>query len=333
MKKSKLLPVTLCLLFVALFSAIASPVFAQGEIVIASDSSSGTYHATLAQIIKVCSAPPQFVVKEAVGVSGGAVGNLQALLDNEVGAALLHSDVYLAKAGGDEGYQQIKTLLSLYPEPVHIVALKNSGLKKGGHLGYGGTAVEINSLQDAQGFTIGAAGGGVITARALQGQGRGGFQVAEYGKGAEVLAALEKGDVVAALFVGAQPLGNIAKLDSNKYKLIPVGDDIASRVSGWYREAKLNYKGLASGPVKTIAPMALIMTREYKTAAKRLNQAHFRQCFYDHLDELQDNGTPQWRSVKPGDHGIPIIPWYEVQMTSTMPEQAQPVAQPVKHKK
>lgn len=320
------------LILVTLVALFASPAFAESEITIASDSSSGTYHTTLAQIIRVCSTPPEFTVKEAAGISGGAVGNLQALLDNEVAAALLHSDVYLAKAGSDDGYQQIKTLLALYPEPVHIIALRNSGLKRGGHLGYGGTTVEINSLQDTQGFSIGAAGGGVITARVLQGQGRGGFQVAEYGKGAEVLAALEKGDIVAALFVGAQPLQNIAKLDANKYKLIPIGDDIASRVSGWYRESKINYKGLAAGPVKTIAPMALIMTREYKTAAKRLNQAHFRQCFYDHLDDLQDNGTPQWRQVKPNDHGIPIIPWYEVSMISAASEQPA-ASQPSKHKK
>lgn len=326
----KKLILTALLVFLVL---LARPASAQSEITVAADSSSGTYHTTLAQIIKVCSTP-EFAVKEAVGISGGAVGNLQALLDNEVAAALLHSDVYMAKAGGDEGYQQIKTLLALYPEPVHLIALKNSGIKKGGHLGYGGTAVEINSLQDARGFAIGAAGGGVITARVLQGQGRGGFQVSEYGKGAEVLAALERGDVVVALFVGAQPLANIAKLDSSKYKLIPVGDDIASLVSGWYREAKINYKGLAQGPVKTIAPMAIVMTREYKTAAKRLNQAHFRQCFYDHLDELQDNGAPQWRSVKVGDRGIPIIPWYEVKVVSESPEQLQSIpASPAKRKK
>ena len=320
-------------LYVFLFTLMFSPVvFAQGEITIAADSSSGTYHTTLAQIIKVCSTPPQFVVREAAGVSGGAVGNLQALLDNEVNAAFLHSDVYQAKAGSDEGYQQIKTLLTLYPEPVHIVARRDSGIKKGGHFGYGGTAVEIDSLADAKGYTIGASGGGVITSRVLQGQGQGGFQVAEYGKGAEVLAALDKGDIVAAIFVGASPLANIAKLDPTKYKLIPVGENIASHVSGWYRDAKLNYRGLADGPVKTIAPMALVMTREYKTASKRINQAHFRQCFYEHLDDLQDNGTPQWRQVKPGDRGNPTIPWYEVQMMSAEPEQTTGV-QPTKHKR
>lgn len=292
--------------------------YAQGEITVAADSSSGTYALTLGQIIKVCS-NDQFKVKAATGISGGAVGNLQALLDNEVQAALLHSDVYQAKAGSDEGYQQIKTLIALYPEPVHVLALRNSNIKKGGKLGFGGSIVEINTLADTKGYTVGAAGGGVITARVLQGQGQGGFQVAEYGKGPEVMAALDRGDIAAAIFVGAQPLPNIAKLDGSKYKLIPIGDSIAGLVNGWYREAKLNYRGLASGPVKTIAPMALIMTREYKTAAKRATQAHFRQCFYEQLDELQDNGTPQWRSVKANDHGNPVIPWYEIQLTSAMP--------------
>lgn len=314
----------LLLTFLLCFGGTA---FAQsGEITIAADSSSGTYAATLGQIVKVCS-NDQFKVKQAQGISGGAVGNLQALLDNEVQAAFLHSDVYQAKAGSDEGYQQIKTLLALYKEPVHVITLRNSLTKHGGHLGYGATTVEFNSLEDTKGYTIGASGGGVITARVLQGQGQGGFQVAEYGKGPEAFAALDKGDVVAVLFVGASPLQNVAKLDSNKYKLIPVGDGIANRVSGWYREARLNYKGLAAGPVKTIAPTTLIMTREYKTAAKRMTQAHFRQCFYQQLEELQDNGTPQWRDVKPGDHGNPTIPWLEIQMMSedSMPAPAAPM--------
>ena len=56
--------------------------------------------------------------------------------------------------------------------------------------------------------------------------------------------------------------------------------------------------------------MATMMTRKFSTPAKINAQGRLRACFTDHLAELQDNGSPNWQFVTPGDHGT--LPWLEL---------------------
>ncbi len=296
-------------LIALVFTTVLLAQNAGNQITVASDSSSGTYNKMLAEIIQVCSTDT-FNIIPATGVEGGAPGNLDALVNNRAQAAFLHSDVYFANAQADPSYAKFQTLVALYPEPIHVLALKVSKTKKVGTLSFG--TQEFSSLADMKGFSVGAAGGGVYTARILQGQGEGGFTVVPFNKGDEVIAALTSGQIAAAIFVGAAPLPNLIKLDKNLYKLLPIGDTIASRVKGVYREASVNYTGMTSGPLKTLAPVATLLTRKYSTETKVAAQRHFRSCFYKHLDELKDNGSPNWQSVEANDHGVPSIPWYEI---------------------
>ena len=293
-------------------SAFVTPVFAAdtSQIVIAADSSSGTYRKMLGEIIGVC-ASDEFNIQEAKGVTGGAPGNLDALINNQAQAAFLHSDVFFANSQADPSYKRYQTLVALYPEPIHVLVLRTSKTKKQGTFAFG--TAEFNTLSDLRGFTVGAAGGGMYTARILKGQGEAGFNVAQYGSGKEVIEALTNGDIAAAIFVGAAPLPNIAALDKNLYKLLSIGEDIASRVKGVYRAATINYAGLTSGPVQTMAPLATLLTRKFNTPNKVAGQRHFRECFYKNLDQLKDNGSPNWQQVEPGDHGV--LDWYEIPTT------------------
>lgn len=277
------------------------------NIVIADDSSSGTYKKMLGEIIGVC-ANDQFSITEAQGVSGGAPGNLDALVNNQAQAAFLHSDVFFANSQADPTYKRFQTLVALYPEPIHVLALRESKTPKKGTFSFG--KAEFASLSEMQGQTIGAAGGGVYTAKILKGQGDGGFAVNTYNSGADAIAALDSGEVAAVIFVGAAPLPNLVKLDKNKYKLLPIGEAIASKVKGVYRNASINYNGLTSGPVQTMAPLATLLTRKFSTPKKVAAQRHFRECFYKHLDELKDSGSPNWQQVEANDHGV--LDWYEI---------------------
>lgn len=67
---------------------------------------------------------------------------------------------------------------------------------------------------------------------------------------------------------------------------------------------------MTNGSVKTLAPLATIMTRKYSTEAKVKAQAHFRDCFNKNLPALKDDGSPNWQSVEESDHGV--LPWYEL---------------------
>lgn len=290
-------------------AAFAIPAIAQTDtkIVIASDSSSGTYNKMLGEIISVC-ADDNFIIQPAVGVTGGSPGNLDALVNNKAQAAFMHSDVFLANSMADPSYARYQTLIALYPEPIHVLMLRVSKAKGTGFNSF--STLTFNSLQDTAGQRVGAAGGGVYTARILQGQGQGGFEVVPFDKGDAVLAALDSGDIVAAIFVGAAPLPNLEKLDSSKYKLVPIGEGITAKVSTVYRPANINYKGLTAGPLKTIAPLATLMTRKYSTEAKIKAQSHFRSCFYRALPGLKDDGSPNWQNVEESDRGV--LPWYEL---------------------
>lgn len=277
------------------------------NLVVADDSSSGTYKKMLGEIIGVC-ADDQFSITEAQGVTGGAPGNLEALVNNKAQVAFLHSDVFFANSQSDPTYKRFQTLVALYPEPIHVLALRQSKTKKTGTFAFG--TQDFNSLSEMQGQVIGAAGGGVYTAKILKGQGDGGFTVNAYNSGKEVIEALNKGEIAAAIFVGAAPLPNLVGLDKTVYKLLPIGESISSKVKGVYRPVSINYTGLTSGPVATLAPLATILTRKFSTPAKVNAQRHFRECFYKHLDELKDSGSPNWQQVEANDHGV--LDWYEI---------------------
>ena len=294
------------LFVVTLGSSLA---LAEGQIVVAADSGTGTYAKMLSEITSIC-ATDEFNIVQAKGVTGGAVGNLDALFNNQAQAAFLHSDVYSYNANADSGYARINTLVSLYPEPIHVLALRNSKSKKRGTLSFG--TQEFNSLADMSGYAIGSYGGGVLTSRLLQGQGQGGFQVVPYDSGDKAIEGLRNGEVAAVIFVGAAPLPNLLKLTKAEFKLLPIGEQIASRVTGIYRKAKINYSanGLTSGPIDTVAPIATLMTRKYTTPKMVAAQRNLRNCFNAHLDELKDNGSPNWQTVEAGDHGT--LPWYEL---------------------
>lgn len=288
-------------LILALFAAVSAFSQAQsGQLRVAADSSSGTYNKMLGEIIGVCSTD-NFAILPASGVTGGAPGNLDALVNNKADAAFLHSDVFFANSQADPTYNKFKTLVALYPEPIHVLALRVSKTKKVARFTFG--TQDFNSLSEMGGYKVGAAGGGVFTARILQGQGQGGFEVVAFERGDDVIAALNNGDIAAAIFVGAAPLPNIEKLSRSNYKLLPIGEAIGGRVTGVYRVATINYNGMTSGPLKTMAPVATLLTRQFTTPAKVQAQVNFRSCFNKHLDELKDTASPNWQSVTAGDEG------------------------------
>jgi TRAP-type uncharacterized transport system substrate-binding protein len=296
-----------------LLLVLAITSWAQTTIRVAADSSSGTYNKMLGEIIGVCNDDSLNIVA-ANQAGGGAIGNLDSLVNNKADAAFLHSDVYLYNAQSDPTYNKFKTLIAGWPESIHILVLRQSISKKKGTLSFG--KQEFNSLSDFNGYTVAAAGGSVLTAKILSGQGGGNFNVVDAGTGASVISMLDGGQADAALFVGAAPLPNVEKLDKAKYKLIPIGEGIAARVGNVYRQSKINYPGLTNGPLNTMAPLATIVTRQFSTPEKISAQSKFRACVAKNIPQLQDTGSPNWQDVTVGDHGIASIPWLDLPATA-----------------
>lgn len=120
------------------------------------------------------------------------------------------------------------------------------------------------------------------------------------------------GASTAVVAVGAS-LPNLQALDKNKYRLIPIGDQIVERVKGIYTTMTVNYSGLSEGPVHTLASKLAILTRKYNTASKVQAQRHFRDCLSHNLTKLQDDGSPSWQNVQANDRGV--LDWYEIPAT------------------
>lgn len=301
---------------VILILAVACSAFGQTTFKVAADSSSKTYNKMLGEIIGVCSTD-SFQIMPMNANGGGAVGNLDALVTNKVDAAFLHSDVYIFSANTDASYNRYKTLIALWPEPIHVLVLRTSKTKKASTFSFG--TVIINSLSDLIGsnFKVGAAGGGVKTASILSQQGGGNFTVIDLQNGDAVIPALDSGSVDAVLFVGAAPLPNFDKINKANYKLVPIGDSISGRVSNMYRQAKISYPTLTNGPITTLAPIATLLSKSFSTPAKVQGQAMMRKCVADKLGELQDTGSPNWADVVANDPGIPTIPWLSLPVAST----------------
>lgn len=279
------------------------------KITVAADSSTGTYKKMLGEIVNACS-NDGFDINMAADVHGGAPGNLDALLNNKAQAAFLHSDVFEVMKNADPKYQKLKTLVALYPEQIHVLALRDTKIHGTGTLDRFKTPV-FNSLSEITNLPVGAAGGGAYSIRILKGSGDAQFTTREYDDGDALIKGLNDGEIAAAIFVGAAPLDKLTKLPKGVYKLLPIGEPLASKVKGIYREESLNYPGLTQGPIKTMAPTAVILTRSYATEGKVNAQRHFRSCFLQHLDQLKDEGSPNWQQVESDDHG-PLNNWLEL---------------------
>lgn len=288
------------------------------EFLVAAGSSSGTYKQFLQQIQATI---PDIIPFKEVD-SHGAVENLDHLVNNECSAAFMHADVIFFR-GQAENMSKYKTLLALFKEEVHFLALSTSKRFttniSGGTSLFGRTIgstetkipVVFKSIEDLKGYNIGAAGGGYITARVIQNASRIPYNVIQYDKGDQVMAALNTGQIDAAVFVGGAPLPNLKDL-GREYKLIPIPSIVADSMRQIYKPTSITYNKMSPTSVPTIAADCLFISKEYKTPKIVAQLKAFREAFYSHLDELKE--TPgnhrKWQEVMPDEKGT--WPWLEL---------------------
>lgn len=294
----------LAILSVLAFAFVAS---AQTQFLVADGSSSGTYK----QFLKELSAAipdAGFVFTEVP--SGGAVENLDLLINNKVMGAFLHSDVIAHRAKNEPNAQlekKFQTLLALFPEDVHFVALAQSKRVSGQTFGFGGKPVVLKSIDDLANLNVGAAGGGWITANMVKFLSDVPYRVLPtYNSGAEVLAALDKGEIDAAVFVGAAPLPNLEKLGPG-YKVLAIQGTTADKLKQQYQPTSVTYTKMNPSPVPTVAAQCLFVSKVYKSPVFVKALTQFRTQFLANLDTIKETpgNHPKWQSVESETRG----PW------------------------
>lgn len=303
-------------LFAALVLAI-TPAFSQTPsatatdtptLLIADNSSSGTYAVFEKQLADTVSEVVRF--EELKDQKGGAIGNLDALLNNRAMAAFMHSDVLAIRAQSVPNLdQKFQTLLALYGEEVHFITLRESARTTGGTLGFGKKPVVFNTVDDLKStievpVRVGAAGGGFISASVVRANGNLQYEVVQFSSGGDVIAALDKGEIDAAVFTGGAPLPNIEKLD-HRYRLLPMSGTLIDQLSVVYHKASLTYNNIQPESVATVAADALLVAKVYKSPKFKAVLAGVRKSFYTNLDQLKETpgNHPKWSEVTEGNRG------------------------------
>lgn len=285
----------------SILAVAATCAVAQTQLKVSTGSSSGTYSRMFKEFSGAC----KDQIMQIEVPSTGSVQNMDRILGNEVNAAIVQTDVLFFRAR-NEDLSGIKTLFSLHPEEVHVIAPTVSPIKEGGVAGIGAKPIQVNSVSDLQGRSVAAWGGSIVTAQVIRLQSEVGFNVVEVNDFKSAKAALDSGQVAGIVMVGGQPMADVQSLN-NAYKLLPFNELLVGKLKSVYVPAKLNYSNLGQGGsgIPSIATEALFVTRAYKTPKYVESLSALRGCFKANAAELSETtGThKKWASVNPDNTG------------------------------
>lgn len=300
--------------FFALYSGLAA--YAQ-EITIAGGGGAkqgSTYSAVLGELATACA--DTVAIKEQQ--TSGGPQNLELLKGNKVAAAIVQTDIlFAAKLDNATSVANIKTVVALHPEPVHLIVRSDAKTEGGITLlgkNIGGDTVVFKNAEDLKSRPVGAVGGSVISARILSDQLRYGWQVTEYAKTTDLLAALQAHKIDAAIIVAGAPSAAVSGINGQQFKLLPIRGNSDTAVV--YNPAKVQYQNLNSGrAVDTLSEQALLVTRTWRSDEMLNKFAALRACFAKKMPSIQDQqGThPAWQSIDANEHGKWI--WYDLAKT------------------
>jgi uncharacterized protein len=290
------------IVFALLLATFALVVAAQDPpLVVSTGSAKGTYSHMFKSMQALCGARVPMQELE----SSGSDQNIDRLINRKADLAFVQSDALQLTAMNDPraSEAQIRALVPLHPEEVHIVAKASLTKTQGGwkmpgfDKTFGGDKVALNSLADLGGVRVGAWGGSYTTARAIGFLGGIPYEVVQFDNEEQAKAALNKGEIAAIIAVGGQPLGFVSGLDKS-YKLLKIEAGLASKVKA-YQATRVNYRNLGADSVETVAARALFVTRNYTTPSRRQRLTELRNCLLENEGELKE-GTghhPKWADV------------------------------------
>ena len=278
---------------------ISTSALAQEVIVVSTGGPKGTYSSFFKSIDLVCGD----TVKLVELASTGSDANIDNLIGKKADAAFVQADTLQFTAMNDPraGDSQIRVLLPMYPEEVHVIALKDLSKTSGGlslfGKNIGGSTTALNSLSDLEGLKVGAWGGSFTTARAISYLGSVKYEAVQFDDDKSALAALQKGEIAAIVAVGGQPLGFVSGLSSN-YKLLKISSDLADKVKA-YQKARVSYRNIGASGVETVAARSLLVVKNYTSPARKAKFTALKACIVKHDADFKE-GTghhPKWADV------------------------------------
>ena len=286
-------------IFIGLIAVLAT-VFAGSfahaqQLRISSGGKDGTYWLMTNQMAAACGNDGSIVNVEQ---TGGTPATITAIQNNVTGGGIVQFDALWMRSRGQD-LTFIKTLLPLHKEQVHFVTL-SKGQKKGGFMGVGGDTVHFNDVRSLKGLPVGAAGGSVYTAQAVnQLSGIGYLVQSDYKDTTAVLDDLVKGKIAAAVVVGGAPMGSISKL-SRDFRLVPFDAGTVEKLKDVYRPTSVVYDNFGTTSTPTVETDALLVVNNFSGKKMVDLLTRFRECVKANLADLRetDGNHPAWRNVK-----------------------------------
>ncbi|MGE0750506.1 MAG: TAXI family TRAP transporter solute-binding subunit [Variibacter sp.] len=280
---------------------------------IGTGGTAGTYYPIGGIIANAISAPPN-LISTAVA-SNGSVANINAISGGQMESGFTQSDVaYWAFTGtgvyeGKPKVEELRAIANLYPESIHLVARKGSG---------------INTVADLRGkhVSIDEPGSGTLVDAKiiLAGWGLKESDIKpEYVKPNQAAEKMKDGALDAFFFVGGFPTAAITELATSGpgIDLIPIDGPNAEKIRGDYKFFARDeipegtYKGVRG--VKTLAVGA-----QWVTSAKideATVYAATKGLWSDKARQALDAGHAKGKAIKKENAltgiGIPIHPGAE----------------------
>jgi len=263
---------------------------------VATGSPSGTYSKIFKDMGKFCTSNAWLLERGTTG----SLENIDLLLNNSVSMAFLQSDALEAKkqVDKDNRVDDIRQLIPLYREEVHIISLANLSITSGN--AFNRRTTPVTSFSQLSGMTVGAWGGSTLTLRLLNRLTGDTLKLANFQNDKAGLAALDAGQVNAILAVGGRPLSWVTALPQGKYKLLAF--DLINKVPPRiYNQTQLSYLNLSMDAVQTISVGSVLAVRNFRTPQRVSQLRTYRDCIVKNLIPLQEaEGThPKWNEVDP----------------------------------
>lgn len=264
---------------------------------LASGTAEGTYWKMTNQYLAQCNNESFFNNKVQ---DGGSPATVSDILANEALGGIVQFDVlWLRNKATPSVKESIKVLLPLHNEQVHFVALSKNP-KIGGFMGFNQDSVNLKDVAALKGFVVAAGGGSSYTAEVINGLGKVGYKLATHYKSPqESLNAVEKGEAVAAVFVGGAPIPSIQNLDSNKFRLLPFDQKTINEVKDVYAPANIQYDNFGTTGFPTVEVNAYLVVNDFKSKAMSARLLALRDCIKENIHDIAEapKAHAAWRQV------------------------------------
>ncbi|TCV72761.1 hypothetical protein EDE05_102117 [Neorhizobium sp. R1-B] len=295
------------------FAVAQSPAFFR----IGTGGTAGTYYPIGGLIANAISGAGdkgvQGLVSTAVA-SNGSVANINAIQGGSMESGFTQSDVaYWAHSGtglyeGKGKVEDLRLIATLYPETIHLVAAKNSGIKSVADLK--GKRVSIDepgsgTIVDAR-IVLGAYG---LTEKDIK---------AEHLKPGPAGERLRDGGLDAYFFVGGYPTGAISELaTSSGISLVPITGPEADKLLSEYKFFSKDtvpataYQGVAETPTISVAAQWVTSSKQPDDLVYNITKVMWNDATRKALDAGHAKGKMITLQNAVTSLGIPLHPGAE----------------------